>query len=221
MQMTKNFFRVFIINMKINNVTFGAKPINHSFIRKIDKNSGKFVKIPVNFVKLEADNKFDMSAMNNIAEKWKDAKYIRKIATASHWMNARKFVEIDVYALTTQEKNFEILKPKKIVGCVEMRNDERNPKSRKVYYLQVKPSMMNVNNPENKYERVGSTILDSLKKIYKSLSLYSDDNKAIKKFYKRNGFIEDYNNKNHYSWSLSIFERLKIRYNAFIRKNGF
>lgn len=207
--------------MEVNSVTFGAIPINKASIRKIDKQSGKYVKVPVKFVKLEAHNRFDLAAMNTIAKKWKDAKYIRKIATASHWMNSRKFVEIDVYVLTTQKDNFEKLKPNNIIGCVEMRNDERNPKSRKVYHLQVKPSFMNVNNPKNKYERTGSTILDSLKKIYKNLNLFSDDNEAIKQFYERNGFIEDYNNKNHYSWSSSIWNRLKIRYNAFLTKHGF
>lgn len=207
--------------MEVNNITFGGIPINQSSIRKFDKQSGKFVKIPVKFVKLEADNRFDLDAMNTIAKKWKDTKYTQKIATASHWMNARKFVEIDVYVLTTQEKNFEKLRPNKIIGCVEMRNDERNPKSRKVYYLQVKPSVINVNNPQNKYERAGSTILNFLKEIYGNLSLFSYDDEAVKKFYERNGFIEDYNSKNHYCWSSSLWERLKIRYNAFLTKHGF
>ena len=113
------------------------------------------------------------------------------------------------------------MRQNKILGVVEMRNDPNDSKNRKVWYLQVKPSVMNVNNQNNKYENAGTSILDSLKKIYTRMSLYADDDKNIQKFYKKNGFIKDYQGRNHYSWSSNIFERLRIRINAYIRKNGF
>ena len=207
--------------MEINRINFGAKPINDVTIKKWDKQTKKFADYPAKFVKIDSENPIDLSVLDTLAQKWKDAKYIQQIATASHWMNVRKYVEIDVYALTSQQKDFEQLRQNKILGVVEMRNDPNNSKYRKVWYLQIKPSVMNVNNQHNKYEKAGSSILDSLKKIYGKMSLFADEGKNIQKFYKKNGFIEDYQGKNHYSWSSNIFERLVIRINAFIRKKGF
>ena len=178
--------------MEINRINFGAKPINDVTIKKWDKQTKKFADYPAKFVKIDSENPIDLSVLNTLAQKWKDAKYIQQIATASHWMNVRKYVEIDVYALTSQQKDFEQLRQNKILGVVEMRN-----------------------------EKAGSSILDSLKKIYGKMSLFADEGKNIQKFYKKNGFIEDYQGKNHYSWSSNIFERLVIRINAFIRKKGF
>ena len=207
--------------MEINRISFGAKPINDVTIKKWDRQTKKFTDCPAKFVKIDSENPIDLSVLNTLAQKWKGAKYIQRIATASHWMNIRKYVEIDVYALTSQQKDFERLRQNKILGVVEMRNDPNDSKNRKVWYLQVKPSVMNVNNQNNKYEKAGTSILDSLKKIYTRMSLYADDDKNIQKFYKKNGFIEDYQGRNHYSWSSNIFERLRIRINAYIRKNGF
>lgn len=207
--------------MNVNNITFGAIPINKTTIKRYDKNTKEFLKIPANFLKIDANNPYDMSAINQLEKKWKGAKYIQRIVTASHWISSRKFVEIDVYALSTQEKNFDKLKPNKILGIVEMRNDNNNPKSRKIYHLQVKPSAINVNNLKNKYKHVGSSILKSLKKIYKRMSVFADDNPNIVQFYIRNGFIEDYQGKNHLSWNSNIFERLKIKINAYLCKYGF
>ena len=207
--------------MSVENISFGAKPLNKLSVKKYDKSLKTFKDCPAHFVKIES-TKFDLSAINAVAKKWKDAKYVKKIATASHWMNNRKYVEIDVYALTLQDKNFEILKPRKILGLVEMRNNNDNPKDRIIYHLQVKPSAMNVNNNKNKnYKHVGCGILDSLKKIYKNMSLYSDNNPNIKIFYKINGFIEDLKGSNHFSWSSNIFRRLKMKYDRFMLSLGF
>lgn len=207
--------------MEINGVSFGAKPINKVNIKKWDKNSKTFEKFPATFVKIES-NKLDLSAINNVAQKWKGATYIKRIATNSHWMDMRDYVEIDVYALTTQEKNFDKLKPNKIIGVAEMRSDEKRPNWRKLHYLQVKPDFINIDNSDKKkYKNVGKAIVKSLKKIYSNISLYSDDIKSVKEFYERNGFISDYSTINHYSWSSNFFTRLKIRFNAYMMRQGF
>jgi hypothetical protein len=59
------------------------------------------------------------------------------------------FKPIDVYALTSQKDNFGTLRYEKILGFAAMRKDEKKLKNTKLYYLQVRPSAMNVNQ-ENK-----------------------------------------------------------------------
>ena len=206
--------------MSVENISFGAKPLNKLYIKKYDKSLKAFVDCPARFVKIES-TKSDLTAVNAVAKKWKKAKYIQRIATASHWMNNSNSVEIDVYALTLQDKDFEKLKPKQIIGMVEMRNNPKNIKDRILQHIQVKPSAININNRNKKYKQVGCGIINSLKKIYKNMSLYSENSPNIKKFYEYNGFIEDYKGDNHYSWSSNIFRRLKIKFDRFMLSSGF
>ena len=216
--MTKNFFHVFIYSMKINSVTFGANPLNTVKIKKFDKKAKDFVDFPATFIKLEPYNEFDLMAVDEAAQKWKDAKFIRKIATASHWM---KEAPIDIYAITAQKKKFDKLNPDEILGFAEMRNDNSFPGFKWLYYLQVKPDAININNTGKKiYKHVGTSIIKSLKKVYKNISLYSENSPNIMKFYKKNGFIEDSAAERHYLWSSNIFKRLKIHYNKKINQWG-
>ena len=205
--------------MEVSSISFGAKSIGKTInIKKYDKMSKKFLNYPVYFVKLEKDNKQDLEVTTVAAQKWQNAKHIQNIATSAHWMT---FKPIDVYALTSQKDNFETLRYEKILGFAAMRKDEKKLKNTKLYYLQVRPSAMNVNQ-ENKvnYKHVGSAILTKLKKLYKNITLDADNDKNVIAFYKSNGFIEDYYKKNHFAWSSNIFNRMLIRYRAFRIRNG-
>ena len=207
--------------MDVNSVSFGAKPISIINIKKLDKSLNKYVDYSVNFVQIDGSNRFDLTAINTVAQKWKGATYIKKIATASHWIQTRDFVEIDVYALTAQQKNFDKLKPNKILGLAEMRNDNKNPENRILQHLQVKPSAINLENNDKKtYKRTGTAILTSLKKIYNNISLFADS-PSTEKFYKKNGFIEDFFCHGHMVWSSNIFKMIKLRINRFLMQNGF
>lgn len=196
---------------KISSINFKAQPLNNIKVQKFCKKSKSFVPINTTFVKIDAKNKYDLAAVEAAAEKWKDAKYMKKIATASHWMNA---IPIEIYALTTQEKNFNKLDYKRILGFAEMRPDNNDERFTALYYLQVKPQAMDIFTPqtEKTYKKVGSSILTSLKKVYKNISLFSEDNTIIKMFYKKNGFINDANYNSRFLWSSSIFFKLRIYY---------
>lgn len=205
--------------MDICGVSFGAKPINNITIKKYDKKQKDFIDVPAKFVKLEPDNRSDIRVLDEIANQWTGADYIRKIATASHWMNE---VPISIYALTTQKDKFDKLKPSQILGCVEMRKDKNFPKYDWLYYLQVKPEAMNTEKGKNKgYQYVGTSMIKSLKKIYHNISLFSADSPFLENFYRNNGFIEDYTLTRHYLWSSNILRRLKIRLDNFIHKSRF
>ena len=216
--MTKNFFSGFILNMNIDSVNFGAKPINSIKIKKYDKNKGDFVDIPAKFVRLDADNRSDIKVLDKIAKNWKNADYIKKIATASHWM---KTLPINIYALTTQQDGFDKLKSSRILGFAEMRKDDNFPKYDWLYHLQVKPEAINTEIGAKKgYQHIGKSIITSLKKIYHNISLFSADSPYLESFYKKNGFIEDYMNTRHYFWSSNVFKRWAIKFANFRFKYG-
>ena len=214
--MTKIFFSGFILGMRTDKVSFGAKPLYDTKIKKFDREKTGFVELPVNFVKLEPS---DIRIIDVLAETWEGAEYINKIATASHWM---KTVPIDIYAITEQKNNFDRLDPLKILGIAEIRNDDMRQGFKQLHYLQVNPEAINVDNNGRKfYKLTGTTILNSLKKLYKNISLFSNENTNVKKFYENNGFIEDFMGKNHYIWSTNIITKLKVMYYKYMHRNRF
>lgn len=205
--------------MDICGVSFGAKPINSITIKKYSKKKQDFIDVPAKFVRLEADNRSDIRVLDKVAQQWTGADYIRRIATASHWMNE---LPISIYALTTQTDKFDKLKSSKILAFAEMRLNENFPKYDSLYYLQVKPEAMNMGKDKNEgYQSVGTSVIKSLKKIYHNISLFSADSPYVENFYKKNGFIEDYMLTRHYLWSSNVLRRMKIRVDNFIHKYGF
>jgi len=204
--------------MRTDSVSFGAIPINKVKIKKYNKLSQTFMDYPANFVKIEADNKGDLEALDVVAKKWKGAKYVQQISTSAHWMKDR---QIQVYALTNQSCNFEKLQANNILGLVEMRTDKNNTNNTLLHYLQVRPLAMNVNQKHKiNYKYVGSSIISSLKKIYKEMSLFSDNDIYVEKFYQKNGFVDDFNGSRHYVWSSNIFKMLKQRILKFRLESG-
>ena len=209
--MTKIFFHGFIVRMKTDKISFGANPLNRIKIKKYNSIEKRFENYPVRFVRLE--NKYsDISVVDRAAVEWEDAKYIKRIASSSHWMNIRDDVEIDVYALTTQQNNFDELIFDKILGFAEIRNDANNRKKRILNRLQVRPDAINLGNPHNKkFKHIGCSILKSLKKIYNNLHLESE-NILTDEFYMANGFIQDNVRYGSFEWQSNIFKRLYLRY---------
>ena len=204
--------------MITDRVSFGAKPINSVKIKKYNKSTKNFADYPVNFVRLNADCRNDLVAIDLAAQKWKGATYIQKIATASKWM---KNGQIEVYALTSQQKNFDKLQANNILGLAEMRFDEKNPKNMILNHLQVRPNAMNVNQlNKTNYKYIGSSILTSLKKIYKHISLSTDGNENVERFYKHNGFIDEYKGSGDFRWSKNPIKRLLYRITKFGLETG-
>ena len=197
---------------KVNSINFKATPLNTVKIKKYNKINKKFMTQTVTFVQLDANNRFDLEAVETAAKKWKNAPFMKEIATASHWM---KNVPIEVYAVTAQKNNFEKLQYKNILGFAEMRQDEKDSKFRELCHLQVNPSAININSKAAKksYKGVGSSILTSLKKYYDYISLISVDNINIENFYLKNNFIRDYTQQNRFLWSHDFIEMLKIHFN--------
>lgn len=201
--------------MRTDSISFGAKPINNPIRKIFDRKSIKYTDLPAEFVKLEHT---DIKAIDNIAETWENAQYAKKIATASHWMQS---LPIEIYALTGQKDNFHKLDPTKIFALAVMKPDDKRKGFKWLYYLQVKPEMINVDNNGRKfYRHTGTAMLNSLKRIYSKISLYSTGSKNVKAFYENNGFVEDYTGENHYIWTSNIISRLKLKLEKMMIKFG-
>ena len=195
---------------KIDGIGFQAKPINKVIIQKFDKKTKNFFPCEATFVMLDHKNKGDIAAINNLSKSWKGATFLKNISTSANWMDDKKFSHIHVYAVTTQEKNFKKLSPTKILGLVEMRKDDDKPKNTILHFLQVKPIAMHKEETKKRvYKQVGTGILNSLKKIYKSMSLFSDN--GVEPFYEKNGFIHDNYGKGHYVWYSNILKRWIVK----------
>ena len=204
--------------MDIEKINFGAIPKNKTSVKKFNKVTKRFVNYPVYFVKLDKYNKNDLDAIDKTAQKWKDTDYIKDINTSSHWM---QFKPIEVYALTSQQNNFENLKADYILGLAEIRNNKNNSNLKILNHIQVRPNAINVNQTNKlAYKHVGSAILESLKKIYKDISLVAVEDDNVYGFYKRNGFIDDFNGSRHFQWSSNIFKRAMLRIAKFRREYG-
>ena len=201
---------------KISSINFKAKPVNTINVYKRKEKENVFEPLKTTFVKIEPDNLRDMRAINYAAKKWEDAKYMQRIATNSHWNNS---VPMEFYALTTQTGNFNHLNYEQILGFAEMRPDANLKDFTSLYYLQVKPEAINIfNSPNNTYKRVGSSMITSLKKLYKNIALFSEDSPYLFKFYKTNKFIKDYDHRTRFLWSSNPLTKLKILYRNWCRQ---
>jgi hypothetical protein len=213
----KIFFSIFIINMnKIDNVNFGATPISKVKIKKYDTSKKKFVTAKAVFVRLDGRNDNDLKAIDYINKNWEKTPYTKTICTAANWMKNNELIKI--YALTEQSKNYTKLRPTKILGLADMREEQED--GNVLEHLQVKPSAININSNNRKYKKVGSSILKSLKKVYNQIALVSVNNPNIEKFYKDNGFIEFADAKGNYIWYKNIILRLKLKFQNFRNRTG-
>ena len=168
---------------KVSNINFKAQPINTIKIKTFSKNDKKYIPLKTTFVKLERKNNYDTIAVNKAAKKWKHAKYMKKIATNFNFAN---YIPLELYAITTQMKNFDKLNYKNILGFAEMRPDNYLKGFTSLYYIQSKTGAVNnTETSDKKYKEVGSSILTSLKKIYKNISLFSEDSPMLFMFYKK------------------------------------
>lgn len=204
------------VTNNIDNINFGASPCKKTHIKIFDEKLQKFVKCPVTLIKLDAKNELDRYAVHFAEQTWKEAKYIKKIATASHFMS---FNEIDIFALTTQKKNFDELIFNKIIGFAEMRPDETKKRAF-LNRLQIRPDVINVNQSAKKtHKHVGKAFLNSLKKVYKKITLDSEDSPNIIKFYKNNGFIENYLQRGRFQWNSNPIANWKLKIRNYMAKH--
>lgn len=163
-------------------ITFRANLINYETIKK-RTNRNQFYHYPVSFVQLNPQNKNDLQALSKIDADWDwFSSYAHDIKLL---LTSNDTKDLNTYALTTQEKNFESLNPQKVLGlaCVK----KINPEQIVLEYLQVDPQN-NYSKKNSKFKHIGIAIMNSLFKIYSGLEMILVSRLEAEPFYEKLGF---------------------------------
>ena len=171
------------------NISFKANYICDSQVKRNNKPCS------LSFVQIDTKNMSDIIALKELDYMWGRKTYFSDISDNASLDNVyglnSKFKQY--YALTTQTKDFNKLDSEQILGLVQVEPDVHY---NEINYLQVLPTQ-NYSNPEREYKNIGSSIIDTVTKIYpnKKLMLYSTD--AALNFYKKIGFVQDESEKRY------------------------
>ena len=151
--------------MKINcNYTpsFGAKLISNKH------EIGKLVELsynqtPISFVKIEPQNAGDIKALEQVAKNWLYGKFATNVYHAACALrdDSKYYKDNEIYALTSQNSDFENLDNKKILGLVHTSKFSEGDIF--IEHIESNPEMVYFKNPE--YKGIGTAMLDSLKEF--------------------------------------------------------
>ena len=175
---------MFSFNFNMNNISFKANYINTVQVQKLVGSSYK----PCNasFVEFNTNDKKDTFTLKEVSDLWGDcyARDIKDDFKSDDFPPKNKHV----YGLTLQNNNFEYIKPESVLGIVEF---QENEDSNKLEFLQVNPENQSYQFGRPKHKKVGTRIIDSLKKLYYSKPMKLHSVFSAKNFYKKNGFNID------------------------------
>lgn len=169
------------------NLNFKAKFIQNTSVLEYNKKNKNYDKALVSFVEIKPC--YDTIAISNAVKNWENDTYACNILNTLKRQN-KNFDNLDnfkIYALTSQKRNFEILSSNMILALAQI--ELEGNKTPYLSYLQVNPD--NIEQfafyNERKYKGVGTGFLNSLKKIYDSISLVAS-NRGLDYFYTKNNF---------------------------------
>ena len=199
----------------MNSASFKGSFVNNVNIKHREDNEYKPYK--ASFVELNPKDKQDLSIFKDLEHSWMGAS---SYALCDDAVISSKNLNDDrmYFALTSQNKDFHKMDPEKVLGLVEM---TKGTEENYINFLQVHPDNMtqkpmgkvmkkfltllngkknNLDVPGNEYKGIGTSILDSMKKISdKSLSFYATDTEMS--FFKKNGFKKtNFLFPNHVTW---------------------
>ncbi len=167
-------------------INFTGSFIKNVTIPKLSTN-GKMTSEKVSLVKLDKNDKTDLETLAKTAYNWETIKsgfapdiYCDALKTKNYPDVAQEHY----LALTTQNKNFEMVEPNKILGLALY--FEKKAPANEVAWLQSNPST-NHESGVRTYKKIGTTLVDYMKELFKKpLYVQSADN-AIQ-FYEKQGF---------------------------------
>lgn len=167
-----------------NSVNFRAKLLNPVKIQRYNPETDKYNNSEASFIEIKPKCKSDIKAMQELVNDWYDAQYAHSIYDDMLEMgNQKPEIKSRFFAVTTQNEQLNRLDSSKILGITEL--SLNNKKEPLIKFIQVSPEIVE---PLLKasFKHVGTEILNSLKKIYNSLTSYSS--LSYPDFYLKNGF---------------------------------
>ena len=172
----------------MNNISFTANYISSpNILRKVNN---KFVQQRVSFVEIDPYDIYDRQTVCSVAKSWVRGKceglaslILKNICDIP--LNRRCNLNEKYFAITTQFDNFEKLEPNKILALAQITIQRR--KQLYLDNLQVHPDNRSKSfNPE--FKKIGTTMLDLLKKIFPQRNIVLDSVENAVPFYEKNGF---------------------------------
>lgn len=173
-------------NMKVSNynnqTNFNGTLINKKQILKLGKDN-VLTPIEASFVELNPNVEEDLEALRRTANSWKTAEYAKSIYISAFSLKRGYFCNdiLKFYALTEQVKNYENMRPNKILGVMEVVNDSD---CAAVNYIQVKPPKNDI----KQYKHVGKTMLSSVRHQFENYPIVLNAVESAVGFYKKIGF---------------------------------
>ena len=98
---------------RTNNLQFGARFISPAKI-KYKAPNGKWEKMDVSFIKFDTYKKSDVSLVENISQLWNNKNLSGAIAEEANILGPKS----QIYALTSQLKDFEQINPRQVLGLM-------------------------------------------------------------------------------------------------------
>ncbi len=173
-------------------ISFGAKYLFPATVQKVAYKDAKITPAKVSFVELDPMNEKDLEAVYNVSLSWEAPDLYPEMIHSYMSYCASEYNEDEgkntkFYALTSQKKNLEAPEPDDILALAQV----NTANGVEIEYIQAKPeSPMDSFFKKYKFSRVGTGMLDSLKKVFKGEQIFLYSNPRARGFYKKNGFKE-------------------------------
>ncbi len=119
----------------MNNINFTGKFVKSVNIQK-RVNGKHYEPLPASLVKIDLKNKDDINALELATIEWGEHSYLSNIyLNALHMRRIPKPIDSDILLITTQQKDFEKLNSKEILGITQL---SKSAKKIHVSYLETK-----------------------------------------------------------------------------------
>lgn len=173
---------------RTNNVQFGARFISPANI-KFKAPNGKWEKTGVSFIKFEPNKKADVAILHEISDIWGDKNLSAAVVDEAEILRGKA----QIYALTSQDKNFDKINPRQILGL--MTTDKiKKGEDVEVFKIGTNPMFAyEQNHKDRTLKHIAKSMVESLRSFVGSKSKNSEvfsryaESESEAKFLKRIG----------------------------------
>lgn len=209
--------------MRVENInpdiSFNAKVLKfNNFVPEVgrfSKNTGGYEQCKVKCLLVD-DSSADIEALYNISQDWQYVNNLPNYAnfTENVYNNALEksrgnnyFDKVKTYILSSQTDSFEKLDERRILAVASV--EETIPDiAGHISYIQGNPDYTYSKN--SLYAGVGTSLMKCLQRVYNHITLKSENSYSVKKFYRKNDFIEEPKHSCSFKWSKDILSVLGI-----------
>lgn len=171
-------------------ITFEAKPIKSTTIKQLNTNS-VYKNIPVYFAQLDPKSKYDYNSLQKAIESWRSADLYGASLFRDFKERAKIYAEKrqpkeneKFWVITTQLKDFDKLKPRKILGV--MKTVHSSNKGINIEFLQTNPKYK-YGEIFRRYKNIGEAIWKSFVSTINKDTIYVCSTKESIDFYTKMG----------------------------------